>query len=315
MQQFNRAYQEVTGDLPMLEIDPLWWVSCVGNSNTTAFDRNPLVLISKASSNEKSRAFEPFGSWKTWTFRVLEATWSNKLGTEAQFNGDLRRLKEFAASPAPVNEDFYTGEVINGPPEGYYSPNWKRTNPREASRYADFGIYEVSRGTDGYWSNLKFLDEAENLHFIHGVAHKAELATGPQTQARYFLRLIGNRKNATTLPGILRLTEKGQCSGLTPKRIVGWIQEFSTVYRTATGVPLILYTNNDWWTACTGNSNAIRGNDLFLAGSDFKPFGPWKTWKFRQTGQYGAFGNLIQFNGDLQQLKDVTIGSRLAAAV
>lgn len=48
-----------------------------------------------------------------------------------------------------------------------------------------------------------------------------------------------------------------ECYGLSQSAMVAWIKDFVNEYHALTTRWPMIYTTNDWWTTCTGNSNAF----------------------------------------------------------
>jgi hypothetical protein len=47
------------------------------------------------------------------------------------------------------------------------------------------------------------------------------------------------------------------CYGLSNPAMVAWVQDFVNTYHGATGRYPMIYTTNDWWSKCTGDSSAF----------------------------------------------------------
>lgn len=75
------------------------------------------------------------------------------------------------------------------------------------------------------------------------------------------------------------------CYGLSASAMVSWVSDFVDTYKAATGRDPLIYTTDDWWSTCTGNSGAFSGSSpLVLArygsspgtipgGGGIRPFG------------------------------------------
>jgi GH25 family lysozyme M1 (1,4-beta-N-acetylmuramidase) len=55
------------------------------------------------------------------------------------------------------------------------------------------------------------------------------------------------------------------CYGLTPTQMVTWIGQFITAANEQTGLSTVVYSNPNWWQACTGNTTAFAGDPLWIA--------------------------------------------------
>lgn len=103
------------------------------------------------------------------------------------------------------------------------------------------------------------------------------------------------------------------CYGLSASAMVSWIQSFVNTYHTKTGRYPMIYTTNDWWSQCTGDSTAFSSTcPLVLAryGSTVGtiPGGwPYQTiWQNADSYTYGGDSDI--FNGALTNLKKLATG-------
>jgi GH25 family lysozyme M1 (1,4-beta-N-acetylmuramidase) len=103
------------------------------------------------------------------------------------------------------------------------------------------------------------------------------------------------------------------CYGLSPSAMVAWIQSFVNTYHSKTTRYPMIYSTADWWSTCTGNSNAFSSTcPLVLAryGSSVGkiPGGwPFQTiWQNADKYAYGGDSDI--FNGGLPQLKKLASG-------
>lgn len=117
-----------------------------------------------------------------------------------------------------------------------------------------------------------------------------------KAQATYFVRHGGAwKKDGKTLPGVLDIEYNpyggNVCYGLSRSRMVAWINDFVVTYKKLTTRDVVIYTNLDWWTRCTGNSTKFRStNPLWVArwtptkGAGTLPGG----WPYYTFWQYSA---------------------------
>jgi len=136
-------------------------------------------------------------------------------------------------------------------------------------------------------------------------------------QADFFLS-HGERwiPNGLTLPGALSLEDSpfgNGCYGLPPGPMVGWINEFSDVYRSRTGRFPVIYTTTHWWRTCTGNS-PVFGNtnplwiSRFSSSPGILPNG-WPYYTFWQYDDKGPNpGSQDIFNGPRGRLQSFARG-------
>lgn len=77
-----------------------------------------------------------------------------------------------------------------------------------------------------------------------------------------------------------------QCYGLTPTQLVAWIKAFVAETSRRTGQAPIIYTDQSWWTTCTGDSAAFVADPLWIASYTSTPAlpaawnGTWMYWQY-----------------------------------
>lgn len=118
------------------------------------------------------------------------------------------------------------------------------------------------------WKLLKELhNKNPKFDTIYPAALKAGLIRGPYHFARPNLfsgaHSGGWSADGKTLPGVLYV-ESG-CYGLSPKKMVAWILDFSETYKDKTGRKPVIYTTEAWWKQCTGNSLDLQDSPLWIA--------------------------------------------------
>lgn len=148
-------------------------------------------------------------------------------------------------------------------------------------------------------------------HFAH-----PDEGTG-SAQATFFLANGGGwSDDGITLPGMLDIEYNpsgATCYGLSESAMVAWIQSFvSTYYSKTTRYPMI-YSTNDWWSQCTGESTAFHTTCPLVLASYNSAIGtipggwPYQTiWQYADTYTHG--GDSDSFNGDLTGLKKLATG-------
>lgn len=162
---------------------------------------------------------------------------------------------------------------------------------------------------------------ATSAGLIRGGYHFARPGSSPgAAQATYFLAHGGGWSgDGRTLPGMLDLeygtaSQGGTCHGLSPSSMVNWITEFVNTYHGKTSRWPMIYTTNDWWVTCTGNSQAFNTKSpLVLAryssqGPGTVPGGwPFQTiWQNSDSYAYGGDSDI--FNGAVTGLKKLATG-------
>jgi GH25 family lysozyme M1 (1,4-beta-N-acetylmuramidase) len=85
------------------------------------------------------------------------------------------------------------------------------------------------------------------------------------------------------------------CYGLTPAKMVTWIGQFITAAKNQTGLAPIVYSNPNWWQACTGNTTAFSGDPLWIA--DYGVASPaippgWPGYTFWQSSDSGSVNGI-----------------------
>jgi len=187
------------------------------------------------------------------------------------------------------------------------------------STSANINEQQATEGTsfiDAYFSSHYI--GATNAKLIRGGYHFArpDVSSG-SSQATFFLAHGGGwTPDGRTLPGMIDLeSENGipKCYGKNPANMVAWIQDFVNTYHSKTGRYPMIYTNRDWWTTCTGDSDAFSSTcPLVLASWNSVPGPipggwPYQTiWQYNDHSPWG--GDSDSFNGDLTRLTKLATG-------
>ncbi|KAI4141378.1 MAG: hypothetical protein L6R39_005374 [Caloplaca ligustica] len=185
---------------------------------------------------------------------------------------------------------------------------------------ARFVIIKATEGTT-------YIDSSFSSHYtgatsaglIRGGYHFAHPdSSSGATQANFFLAHGGGWSgDGITLPGMLDIEYNpngATCYGLSQASMVNWIQDFVNTYHSKTTRYPMIYSTNDWWVTCTGNSAAFHTTcPLVLArystaGPGTIPGGwPYQTiWQNADTYTYGGDSDI--FNGGLTGLKNLATG-------
>ncbi|MFJ6081715.1 lysozyme [Streptomyces sp. NPDC092369] len=158
-------------------------------------------------------------------------------------------------------------------------------------------------------------DGARAAAIIRGAYHFAlPNKSSGKTQAAYFVRHGGAwTADGRTLPPALDIEynpydSKKKCYGLSKAGMVGWIKSFSSEVKRLTGRRPVIYTTAHWWNLCTGGSDALAANPLWIARHDSPDTGAlpagWSYWTFWQYDNRGSLpGDQNLFNGTRAQLK------------
>lgn len=171
---------------------------------------------------------------------------------------------------------------------------------------------------------------ATSAGLIRGAYHFAipNCSSGAR-QADFFVHNGGGwTPDGKTLPGVLDIEydpytsqdHANSCYGLTPAKMVAWIQAFNRQYVADTGVYPIIYSTTGWWTTCTGNSSAFsKTNPFWIAsytgsttsGPSTLPagVGAWTFWQYGDgASPYNYCGtgyDCDEFNGGVSQLNAI----------
>jgi GH25 family lysozyme M1 (1,4-beta-N-acetylmuramidase) len=85
------------------------------------------------------------------------------------------------------------------------------------------------------------------------------------------------------------------CYGLTQTQMVTWIGQFITAANKQTGLSTVVYSNPNWWQACTGNTTAFAGDPLWIAdygvASPAVPPG-WRGYTFWQSSDSASVNGI-----------------------
>ncbi|KAL8725488.1 MAG: hypothetical protein Q9181_006401 [Wetmoreana brouardii] len=185
---------------------------------------------------------------------------------------------------------------------------------------ARFVIIKATEGTTYIDSSFSsHYNGATSAGLIRGGYHFAHPdSSSGATQANYFLAHGGGWSgDGITLPGMLDIEYNpsgATCYGLSKTAMVSWIQDFVNIYHSKTTRYPLIYTTNDWWTTCTGNSAAFHTTcPLVLArysssGPGTIPGGwPYQTiWQNADSYTYGGDSDI--FNGGITGLKKLATG-------
>ncbi|KAL8966935.1 MAG: hypothetical protein Q9183_003145 [Haloplaca sp. 2 TL-2023] len=185
---------------------------------------------------------------------------------------------------------------------------------------ARFVIIKATEGT-GYVDPIfsRHYTGATKAGLIRGGYHFARpAASSGAVQANFFLAHGGGwSRDGRTLPGMLDIEYNpsgATCYGLSKAAMVNWISSFVNQYHSRTGRWPMIYTTNDWWRTCTGNSAKFRTTcPLVLArfssaGPGIIPGGwPYQTiWQNSDSYRFGGDSDI--FNGPLSGVKKLATG-------
>lgn len=192
-----------------------------------------------------------------------------------------------------------------------WSSLWK-SGVRWAYVKATEGNYYQSTTFDSQYTG------SYNAGMIRGSYHFAtpDVSSGA-SQANYFADHGGGwSPDGMTLPGVLDIEWNpygAACYGLSKAKMVSWIKDFLTTYKSRTGRDAVIYTAQTWWKDCTGDSSSFsKTNPLWIARYDSSPGTLPSGWGFQTIWQYTSTGPTVgdhdKFNGALDRVKAMANG-------
>jgi GH25 family lysozyme M1 (1,4-beta-N-acetylmuramidase) len=175
--------------------------------------------------------------------------------------------------------------------------NWTQV---AAAQYK-FAFIKVSEGS--YYANPYYAADSSGAKsagmFAAPYAFAIPNYSGGALQADFALDHASYAADGRTLPLILDIeydpygnapppTGDGtnECYGLTPAQLVAWIGAFAAETSRRTGEPPAIYTTQDWWDKCTGDSSAFAADQLWIASLTGTPAlpaawnGAWTYWQY-----------------------------------
>jgi GH25 family lysozyme M1 (1,4-beta-N-acetylmuramidase) len=163
-----------------------------------------------------------------------------------------------------------------------------------------FAFIKVSEGS--YYVNPYYAADASGAKaagmFVAPYAFAIPNYSGGAFQADYALDHASYAPDGLTLPLILDIEYDpydaaapagdgtNECYGLTPAQLVTWIKAFVVEADRRTGQLPAIYTTQDWWTTCTGDSAAFTADPLWVASIASAPAlpaawnGSWTYWQY-----------------------------------
>jgi GH25 family lysozyme M1 (1,4-beta-N-acetylmuramidase) len=142
--------------------------------------------------------------------------------------------------------------------------------------------------------------------------------SGGALQADYMLDNADYVPDGRVLPPILDIeydpyvSEDGtnSCYGLTPTRMVAWIQAFTAEVQRRTGQHPVIYSTAQWWEDCTDDSTAFAADPLWIAGETASgPIVPsaWSNWAYWQYTASATLPSAISGDFDASYLSSTAL--------
>ncbi len=247
------------------------------------------------------------GGYAGWS----QAKHSSRMSPDRMRTGPVRRPGPITTGPsAPLQQR----SGVTGMDVSAYQGNVDWSHYR--SQGYRFAYVKATEGT--YYQSDTFTAQfngAKKAGMLRGAYHFANPSwTGGKAQANYFVKHGGAWKaDGSTLPGMLDMEASpygAACYGLTKKQMVKWVTAFTKRYRTLTGRDAVIYTSDNWWKKCTGNSTKFnQTNPLWIARWASTPGTLPGGWPYYTFWQYAA--DTIDhdlFNGTYARLKVLATG-------
>lgn len=204
----------------------------------------------------------------------------------ARMSATVRQATSTAASTMLNGIDISSGQHPDGA-----AIDWAEVH---AAGYDFVGI----KATEGnYYVNPYYKTDAEAAVAagMYVAAYAFANPDNPKStgadQAEYAVQNAGNYKvGGQYLPLALDIEydpySTNECYGITTSAMVSWISSFVEEATTLTGAAPIIYTPQDWWDACTGDSTVFGSDVLWIpayaTGTPGTLPAGWKTWTIWQ---------------------------------
>ena len=97
-------------------------------------------------------------------------------------------------------------------------------------------------------------------------------------------------------------SDTNQCYGLSTSAMVAWIQSFTAEMRTDSGKIPVIYTSTSWWDACTGDSDGLPNDPLWIASwgvpvpSIPSPWANPTFWQYSDSGTVAGIGGAVDLD-------------------
>ena len=143
------------------------------------------------------------------------------------------------------------------------------------SRVAADGIqFAVAKATEGdYYTDDEYNGNYRGARaagiMFGGYVFAIPDDTDGATQADFFVENGGDwTDDGMTLPGVIDIEYNpygDTCYGLSKNEMQKWVRDFNDEYIALTGRAPMVYSNQDWWNSCVGDSDLPDTNPLWVA--------------------------------------------------
>lgn len=236
--------------------------------------------------------------------------------TDTDTDTDADTDSDTDADPDPWAEDDSTNEWTFGIDVSHWQGtiNWSSV----AADGIDFAVAKVTEGDyyvdDEYENNYAGARAAGLMFGAYAFAIPDD--SDGATQADFFVNNGGGWvDDGWTLPGVLDIEYNpygDTCYDLTRGEMKQWITDFNDEYIAQTGRAPMVYSNQDWWNSCVGDSDLPDTNPLWVAywssGSPALPSGwsDYVLWQYTDDESVNGVGGGVdgdQFHGSQRALR------------
>jgi GH25 family lysozyme M1 (1,4-beta-N-acetylmuramidase) len=183
-----------------------------------------------------------------------------------------------------------------------------------------FAFIKASEGSyyvNPYYASDNAQAQAAGM-FVAPYAFAIPNYSGGALQADYMLDNADYVPGGRVLPPILDIeydpyvSQDGTniCYGLTPARMVAWIQAFTAEVQRRTGQRPVIYSTSQWWEDCTDDSTAFAADPLWIAGETASgPIVPsaWSNWAYWQYTASATLPSAISGDFDASYLSSAAL--------
>lgn len=193
---------------------------------------------------------------------------------------------------------------------------------------ADYDFVSIKSTEGNYYVDPDYATDAKDAEAAGMFVAPYHFANPPKStgaaQADYAYDNTGDYKvGGQNLPMVLDIeydpyaaeNNTNECYGLSASAMVSWISSFVTEAAKDTGAAPIIYTTQDWWATCTGNSTAFASDPLWVAAYSSGtpgtlPYGTdWTMWQYTSEGSVNGISgdvDLDYFGGSPQTETSLT---------